>query len=520
MPFIKNNLFLIALAASVLIVCGVGLAVYFSADSDVMAKITEREQLAATIKSLGNKPVNAETLKTQQAHVAGVKAEYQKVVARSQEINKRGRVMMTVEPNGDKPIAIFPVDKQAYGRHSVELLFVPKYKREMTKLLSTLSPVKPPTVEEIAYASQQVIAMMAEEQAINGPAGTPPATSQPALLLPAGVDPPAAPLYPANGQPAGTTGVTPIGGAVPSAMASAYIQPPPMMITPTPPPMSGYLMAPGAGPLDEVSIRAMKNLKFQKANTSGIYATEGSLYVTQLPEGSRPTLDQMWMALVGWWLQQDLVAAIVETNQAAGATGTMPAIPTIADAKIKRLVGVAIDPKEYYVGASQVAVSSGMGMSMSMSMGSGGAPPPLVDGLTERTSNVDYDVVTYGVRMVMKSSEVQAFQRNLEKRNFYTVLSVGMTAVESGDSTGAPGSLMALGDTSFGAPTTEAAVPEQYYYYGPDPVMVVTLKIEAIFFTDWERDLMPVEMLGKLQPFWRPADMTRHTAETTLGVTP
>ena len=503
MPFIKNNLFLIALVAVVLILCGGGLAFYFSYDSDVTDKITQRERLADSIKSLGARPVNAGTLKTQQAYVDGVKTEYQKVVAQSQEINRRGRAMMTVEPNGDKPIAIFPVDKQAYSRHSVEMLFVPKYQREMAKLLDMLHPVKPPSQAEITYAVTQVTTIMAEEQAANGAGGTP---SQPSLLLPAGVDPPAPPQYPAIAPSPDTmlNGIT-VRPAT-TGMPTFQPQPPPSYMNP-----SGTTM----GATEEVQRRAMNNLKHQKAGTPGIFATDDSLYVRFLPPGGRAPLDEMWMALISWWLQQDLVAAILETNQTAGGAGTQPAIPTIAEARIKRLVKVELYP---YVGATLMPATLGVPTPMP-GVGPGGPLQPLEEGLTKRVCNTEYDVVTYTVQLVMKSSEVAVFQRNLQKRNFYTVLSVGMTAVATGDSNGAlmnqaaPSGGMNSGVSTGGTPSTEPPAPEQNYYYGPDPVMMVTLKIEAIFFTNWERDLMPVEMLGKLQIGWRPEDSARHAKE-------
>jgi hypothetical protein len=49
------------------------------------------------------------------------------------------------------------------------------------------------------------------------------------------------------------------------------------------------------------------------------------------------------------------------------------------------------------------------------------------------------------------------------------------------------------------------------FYYGPDPVVQLTLDVETRLFTNWVRDLMPPEALSTLIPAQalRPEDRER-----------
>ena len=107
--------------------------------------------------------------------------------------------------------------------------------------------------------------------------------------------------------------------------------------------------------------------------------------------------------------------------------------------------------------------------------------------LTQRICNQQYDVIHYSFTVIMSSRKLLELERALMARNYHTVLSVEMQEVPQ--------------------------VEDKYYYYGPEPVMEVTMYCELLLMTDWERGkydsknkkwfekyqpLMPIDVLGDL----------------------
>jgi hypothetical protein len=237
----------------------------------------------------------------------------------------------------------------------------------------------------------------------------------------------------------------------------------------------------------EAQRRATINLKVQKAQAGQVYASTDAF----LPqEKSRPWPDEIWLAQVGLWIQKDLVDAINQTNQQVRQARGISEAPSVNNSAVKRLVSVRYLA---YEGATTVAATPGAGPGAApMVAAERKAGMALAGSLTQRGSNQEYDVVTFQVTMVMNLADWPTFQENLSRQNLYTVLKMDSTAVEQG-----AGSTMTDYSGGFGGRggSTATVAEEDLYYYGTDPVVRVTLQIEAILFCDWERPLMPVEML-------------------------
>ena len=116
----------------------------------------------------------------------------------------------------------------------------------------------------------------------------------------------------------------------------------------------------------------------------------------------------------------------------------------------------------------------GTGMEMSGSRGVESAAAEMGFGaavsLGNRVCNKDFDVIRYNFQVVMPARYVPLLQRNLMERNFHTVLNTSMSAYPMKDS---------------------------QYYFGSDPVMLVTINSQMLLMTAWERGLWEVDKSGK-----------------------
>jgi len=109
------------------------------------------------------------------------------------------------------------------------------------------------------------------------------------------------------------------------------------------------------------------------------------------------------------------------------------------------------------------------------------------DTLTQRVSNTDYDVARYAFTVVMPSRFLPRLQRNLLAGNLHTILDVDMAPL--------------VGDETGGQKTAD------YHYYGPEPVLLVTIRGELLLLTAWERGSWDDKKNGWLYPPLMPRQM-------------
>lgn len=501
MEFIRSHLFLLSLASIFVIGVAVLLAWSVSASGDVEELVAGRERLAQDIKGLRSRPVvSKERLEDKERWVEDVRASYENLTQTVVDLNRRGREVLSFQIEG-RTIPVFPVDPVAYRTYSIPWNFGRKYTAELEALPAILNPTAIPSAEEINQAVARVEARMRMEAR---PAD---AAARDALVLPGGVQPP-------------TT--TPPGGLMPTA--PDVLIPPPTLI---PPGMGrtgiGGAVDPAAGARQEAVLRAVNTLKMQKLRQGAVYVSPTSLDKYRLPPVSEPTPREMWEAMVNLWLQKEVVTAIRATNDDLfERRGVAPADRNVGQSAIKHLVGIVVYGYQG-VGASAGAAPSGAmippGMGgMAAMPGMTGAAVQAAN-LTQRICNPKYDVATFDVTVVMAEAEMPTFFEKLLEQNFYTILNVnvGSAADVASSAAGRPtGGAGALRPSMFGGDSSAATatpVDQSLYYYGPAPVVKVTVSVEAIFFTEWERPLMPTGMLQALPAgALRPEDQQRLTA--------
>lgn len=180
-----------------------------------------------------------------------------------------------------------------------------------------------------------------------------------------------------------------------------------------------------------------------------------------------PDAEQIWFAQMGLWVQQDVVKAIIDLNQPAR---------NVADAVVKELVQIYVpaDRTMYVVpGSATNAPAPAAGPNgvtpspIPASTDTDAFPKDFNISPTGRVSNGVFDVVAFDVVMNVQAKDVERVIQELERNRLITVNRSEVTAVNS------------------------ALQQQQGYFFGPEPVVTLTLKCEELFMRDWTRQWMP-----------------------------
>ena len=222
---------------------------------------------------------------------------------------------------------------------------------------------------------------------------------------------------------------------------------------------------------------ARETVRQDSAQGKHIYVTPGALpFVFTVPT-TDVTPEQLWEAQLSLWVTADVLEAIRLTNQqvideaiAAGA-----ASENVGLSAIRHLLGLRV--------FGYAPPGTGQGGKISLTGPSGPART-----LTQRRNTKVHDVVFYDLTVIMPARHVADFERVLMSHNYHTVLSVTMQEIRQN--------------------------PADLHYYGPGPVMHVTISCELQLLAGWQRGtwdtesnawseayppLMPVEVL-RIQP--------------------
>lgn len=175
----------------------------------------------------------------------------------------------------------------------------------------------------------------------------------------------------------------------------------------------------------------------------------------------------LWKKQFKLWVLQDLVSAIKATNDEVMAK-LDPSQRNVTTAAVKHLLSLSIEDN-YFVHAVTPA------------------SPPVSP--TLRVTCKDYDVLNYSFTVVMPTRYIQALQQKLMANRYHTVLQIKMEDLPHRKE---------LSD----------------YYYGTDPIMIVTFTNEFLMLTSWERNLMPASFLQTLP------DSVKREGDVARGKTP
>ena len=210
-------------------------------------------------------------------------------------------------------------------------------------------------------------------------------------------------------------------------------------------------------------------------------ATEHKLYMA--PEGALSadpdiatgggmqslTPEKVWLAQLGLWVQEDVADAIVDLNKDSKA---------VADSTVKQLIRIEVSPdRDIYV------LPSGTGATGTPTPAPSAAGQPAspiaansaTDALpkdfsvspTGRVCNGVFDVVQFSVALNVQASDVNKVIQGLQRNRLLTVYQSDLQAVNS------------------------VELQQDGYYFGPHPMVTLTLKCEELFLRNWTRPLMP-----------------------------
>lgn len=443
MNFLKENAFLVGTAAAVIVGAVVVLMWGGSegAKGDEAADI--RTEYSKELVGLARRPVTDNLVKASDQRVKIMQGHRRKV---TEDFLQRSSNYPVIEfaalYTGSGELArAFPIDPVLYDEMGGRLNLPRLYRKQVQALLGLLNPTTPPTDAEIEAARVRS----------GVPAGTPAGVPRTGIDLP------------------------PSGSDLPPDMRTGYVPPRRMERGP---------LAPGTE--DKVRTRLVS----ARAAAGGVYADQNSMHQAIPAEMNYPD-DELYMAQVALWVQQDIIAAIVETNRQFRRPATARKLNGVPASAVKRLVsldvlGYVVMPKPGAVRvssrgggpyeASQLPSPPGQttGETGKLSYIGFGQKTALPPQLTQRATNALYDVVHYEFTVVAVDRQLLPLYRNLLARNYHTILDVAIGQV---------GQPAAVG----GRLEPVATASEGLFDYGPDPVVQARITGELLLLADFTR---------------------------------
>ena len=514
MGFLRQNVFLLAVIGAVVIAGGVMVTMYFSVASASDELVSERTKLSKQLKQT-SQPPNAAMVSAVRGRADGIVAAVKGIADQSDQWNRRTfRVMPLPIPNkeGDvvEKVDAFPIDRGKYPPFLLNSVFTRQYGQELKAMLGTLKPTNPPTQQEIDQQVAQAERKLAFEQAArekrearkSGAPGLPRQTPRAR----------AAPSYRDTDIPE---------DVLEEMMAEEAYRGPRggrRRRTRTSGRRFGSALANASA---EAKEKAFQLIRAKKAKGGRIYATMDSLDPVFLGERVTASDGELWRAQLNLWVTKEILEVIRQTNQQV-----LEMLPesdrNVLNSPVKRLVQLEVN-ENYYTGGTPVFETS-EGRTRRRSSGGEGSPGDIGEEergwtgkrrrwqpkeaqagkavasaaptLTQRMCNKTYDVIHYRFSLVMPTRYLPLLETNLLARNNHTILSVEFEQAESSLATADRG---------------RQASDGEFYYYGADPVVQVTVVGEQLFLASWVRGvwdekanewsqppLMPQEVLQAL----------------------
>jgi hypothetical protein len=444
MQFIKQNLFLVIVGAVLLVGGGILLAMGYQKADDKDQKVQERQKVADDIHGIptggfiklserpGQKP---QQIKDLEARLGELKDEDEKVRAECANWNSRTyKVLQMQNKVGGKEqsVSAFP-DVEQFKNASLVLLFKNTYRKELGKLLATMSPVVPITQEQLDSEIKNHRTRL-EQDALREAAtrkkkiaSTKPATSEP------------------GGEETGT-------------------------------------VMDFSGRAQEEAVKA---LMLRQATQGGkIYVAPGaldSIFGESIEPSATPA--ELWHAQLNLWVQGDIVQAISDANEeSARLVGAKQG--TVLTSAVRRLIKIKVDADYCHGpnvgGAPASPTGGGTGGFRVPGAAEPGAPSGASEenwAFTQHYCNADYDVLQYQFTVAMPARYIPTLESCLMQRNFHTIVKVDIANLTTGAQAAAAAAPVA------GAAKADIIPP----YYGPDAVMEVTFRGELLLLTSWER---------------------------------
>jgi hypothetical protein len=291
MEFVRKNLFLIIVAAVVLVVGGGMVFMKLGADEDTDKKVALRTGASASLQSLARSKISRRVVEAEKTRVETVQAAAKEVADACIKWNRKNYPVLSVTPRGaTTAIPAFPIDEKQYETLNLKYDVTQTYYKKLVALLDPLAPAVPPTEAEIeaeTTVQAKTIRDKLKRERMNA--------------IAAGEEPPADP---------GT-------GAIAT----------------------------------QARKKASDVVRLKKASSGMIYASEGALDVVFPDPDPLAPFEKLWQAQVNLWVTSDILAAIqaVNTTATEGAESR-----NILTSGIKRLLKIDV-VNEYVKGKVPLA---------------------------------------------------------------------------------------------------------------------------------------------------------------------
>ena len=522
MNWIRNNKFLASVAGAMVVLVAVAVFLGLGYDDEIATAMKSREKVIGKIRSLHKSPhENTATIREKKRASESLAKALRDVTQGDIDWNRQNYRMLDLPlpaDSGGGVRAAFPFSKEEWTRSDLYYHFVSTYHKKLQEMLTMLRPVTldPEALQKEliseAVRIQHQIDLQARVDRTTGTTAPAPGGAPGGGMV--------APMEPGGGM--GEMGPAEAGPGMDYAGQHS----------------ASDLRASTTTGYSKVALaEAVNNLRFIKAGSGWIYADLRSLH-KEFPYPYIATNDEppakLWAAMVSLWIQGDVVYAIQKTIQDEFDRRKLPkGLQTVLTSPIKKIVytqvGGKFSKKETGFTVSSGPSMGGMGEIGPMEDVPGGEEVPggegmamgktkRPDSLTGEMTNAAYDVVHYRVTLLMPTRFIPQVQKNLLSRNYHTILSQQVaTTVKVDDSAGrgttvtVPG----MGDEkrkamSMGGNTRANELVDKMYYYGTEPLRLVTFDCEVKLLTGWTRGewngkkwtrppLAPLEVLRTLQ---------------------
>jgi len=452
MRFLRENLFLVILAGAVVVLAVVAWLLQSGPADQLERRILKREESSRLLAGFRKGPrLNELAVQRKQQAVDRIRRESTRVAENNVRWNQRNYAVLTYN-SSEGVIPAFPYDRERYGRLNLMYQFTDQYGRRYRELLAALQPTRPPTEDEVRAKIDEFRKKYEETGTRTRSSGTGPGV--PPLPGYPGMD--YLPDYDIAPTPGRTT--RPPSGTTPTATE------------------------PKEEPRDPTADGTTEAILLQ-AERGYVYVDPSTLGQAFSEPDALASVDQLWRGQVNLWISQDILTAIGQTIE-EGLPADPKAPRNVTTSPIKRIVLMEIND-HYTLGArdeEERRRASGAGPG---GAGPGGAfDPTMMDPmagmptapvrdtgagqLTRRVCNKQYDVMQYRFSVIMSAEALEPLMRNLLRQNLHTILKVEIGKARQEE---------------------QRDRRSSSYYYGPDPVVRVTIWGEVLFLTPWHRGL-------------------------------
>jgi hypothetical protein len=179
-----------------------------------------------------------------------------------------------------------------------------------------------------------------------------------------------------------------------------------------------------------------------------------------------PDTDDAWRAQVSYWIQKDVVEAIMAVNEEAGeAAKQAKEDQWVGIMPVKEVISIRVSdyvpPKDQLY---KVAEPVGFGAAM---------PAGTAESVFTGTASGDsYEVVQFTVKLIMDQRDIPLLVERLCNNSFLTLLRVSYKSV----------------------PVNKAMTGK---VYGAEPTVLVVMDFESVLLSEVFRPLMPTEVCDK-----------------------